>query len=69
MRYIPGVRNVEADRASRMELMKDEYSINPKGMHKITKELDTPTMDLFASRLNTQCNKYMTKESDAFSIR
>lgn len=69
IQHIRGLDNGLADQASRMELQRDEYYISDQAMQRISNQLGTPTIDLFASEKNRRCRSYMSREEDAFSIR
>ena len=61
--HIPGVLNVEADRLSRKFNEFTEWSLPEKVFRDITHEL-TIDIDLFATRLNHKCKKYMSWHAD-----
>ena len=52
--HIPGVLNVEADRASRTLNTDTEWMLKPAIFQKLTNTFGSPNIDLFASVLNTQ---------------
>lgn len=68
IQHIRGLDNGLADQASRMELQRDEYYLSDQAMQKISSQLGTPTIDLFASKENRRCRNYMSRAEDAFSI-
>ena len=68
IQHIRGLDNVLADQASRMDLQRDEYYLSNQAVQKISSQLGTPTIDLFATEENTRCRNYMSREEDAFSI-
>ena len=50
----PGVLNVEADEESRQQELKTEWMMNRQDFKFVVEKLGfTPTVDLFASRINT----------------
>jgi hypothetical protein len=62
--YVPSEANL-ADKPSRKTNMDAEWQLNPKLFSKIVKELNfVPTIDLFASRLNTQLEDYYSYQPD-----
>ncbi len=73
--HIPGVLNVEADTASRKFVDDTEWTLNDNIFADICTKLGRPTMDLFASRLNTKLQHFCSWQPDpeathidAFSI-
>ena len=53
--HIPGVLNVEADKKSREAETRTEWMLNKEIFQDVIRKLNyQPTIDLFASRLNTQ---------------
>ena len=50
--HIPGIANVEADEASRIFKDELEWTLNASAFAHICETFGTPTLDLFASRLN-----------------
>ena len=73
--HIPGTKNVEADRESRVFSDNKEWMIRPDIFRKITDIWGDPSIDLFASRLNHQVSCYVSWKPDpgaafidAFSI-
>ena len=74
--YLAGSKNVQADFMSRLSDVKNtEWSLNNHNFDIVTKEFGLPDIDLFASRSNHKCKKYVCwfpdKEAftiDAFSI-
>ena len=73
--HIPGTKNVEADRESRVFSDNKEWMIRPDIFRKITDIWGDPSIDLFASRLNQQVSCYVSWKPDpgaafidAFSI-
>lgn len=74
--HIPGVSNVTADRASRNFNDRTEWKLDSRIFHAMLNDLGvSPDIDLFASRLNFQIQKYVSWQpdpdaicSDAFSL-
>ncbi len=62
--HLPGILNTTADRSSRKFQEETEWMLNRKLFRKITKHLGTPNIDLFASRLNTQLQRYISWKPD-----
>ena len=62
--YIPGKENIEADLESRRDNNK-EWMLDPVVFNKIIKHINiSPTMDLFASRLNFQLKPFVSFRPD-----
>lgn len=73
--HIPGLDNIEADHLSRDLNLELEWMLSPQAFQKVVKELGSPDIDLFASRLNAQTEVYVSwkpdpkaKFTDAFSL-
>lgn len=68
--YIKSKDNVEADTASRFLQIDTEWSINKLSFNQIVKSFGSPTIDLFASRINKKCIKYVSwlRDPDAFAV-
>ena len=67
--HIPGVENVDADRASRKFKEHSEWMLNAKLFATSVKHLCLePEIDLFASRLNKQLSKYVSYCPDPFAM-
>ena len=62
--HLPGSQNILADERSRKFDDQTEWMLNKKIFFKITNVLGEPDIDLFASRLNTQCNTYVSWKPD-----
>ncbi len=62
--HIPGVDNVDADYASRHFNDRTEWSLNLEVYEKITSIFGAPEIDLFASRLNKKCARYVSWKRD-----
>ena len=60
--HIPGIINEEADIESRKHETRTEWMIKQKYFEKIIKSLNfKPTVDLFATRLNSQLPHFITE--------
>ena len=69
--HIPGVLNTEADEESRKINTDTEWKLDSQVLQSALKELECfPTVDLFASRLNTQFERYVSFRPDpeAFAV-
>lgn len=66
--FIAGKINFEADRASRVFNDRTEWKLYPSYFKDIVSEFGTPEIDLFASKLNTQCTKYVSWGRDPEAI-
>ena len=63
--HIPGVFNEDADRESRKQELKAEWMLNRRDFHYVTKKLNaSPSIDLFALRLNTQLSEFISYRQD-----
>ena len=62
---IPGIFNVDADRESRKQELRTEWMLDRRDFHYVTKKLNvSPSIELFASRLNTQLPEFMSYRPD-----
>lgn len=68
--YINTKDNLEADGESRSIAKDTEFSLNQKVFKKITQKLGTPNIDLFASKSNSKCKKYISwhRDPDSFAV-
>ena len=73
--HIPGRQNQEADAQSRILEDATEWKLNPELFQKIVEEFGEPEIDLFASRINRQSDRYVSwfpepeaTAVDAFSL-
>ena len=68
--HLPGCTNIEADFESRTDRHQIERHLNPIVFQGITLQLGICDMDLFASRVNAQLNKYVSWKPDpgAFAV-
>ncbi|KAK6169841.1 hypothetical protein SNE40_020818 [Patella caerulea] len=68
--HIPGVSNHSADRESRVFDDKTEWALNKSLFNELSDIFGHPDIDMFASRLNKQINKYVAWKPDpqAFAI-
>ena len=62
--YIPGTKNVEADRESRLFADNKEWMIRPDIFRKIADIWGEPSTDLFATRINHQVSCYVSWKPD-----
>ena len=62
--HVPGVQNIEADFESRHFNDRSEWSLNSHVFEKLQDIFGKPDIDLFASRLNTKCNRYVSWQRD-----
>ena len=62
--HCPGVENIEADEASRVFDDKTEWALREDIFREIIVEFGTPTIDLFASRLNHKVPRYCAWQPD-----
>ena len=63
--HIPGTDNVIADRESRKSRSDTEWALDSHIFYKPVQECGfTPDVDLFASRLNNKCRKYISYRPD-----
>ena len=63
--HIAGKDNIVADSESRKTRRETEWSLNPSIFSKAVKVIGLePEIDLFASRINTKCNKYVSYQPD-----
>ena len=62
--YLPGVLNVKADKMSRITHDNMEWKLDSSAFHDVTQLWDVPDIDLFASRLNAQLDRYVSWKHD-----
>ena len=58
--HIPGKHNIEVDKFSRKLNNNTEWQLNPKIFIEVTNNFGYPEIDLFASRINTQIQNYVS---------
>lgn len=58
IRWIPGKDNVDADRLSRLGHDRNDWKLNPREFRKLSKEWGPFTIDLFATRVNKQVERF-----------
>ena len=58
--HIPGKHNIEADKFSRKANNNTEWQLNPKIFIEVTNKFGYPEIDLFATRINTQLQNYVS---------
>lgn len=66
--YIPSEKNVEADYESRRLQSETEFELNNSAYQKIIKAFGQPEIDLFASRANAKCRRYVSWRKDPGSM-
>ena len=68
--HIPGKENVEADKQSRIKNIDTEWELANFAYKRITINFGTPSIDLFATRINKICKRYCSwhKDPDATYI-
>ena len=66
--YVKGSENVDADRESRVKNIDTEWMIKSHIFDRICNVLDAPNIDLFATRLNAQCKKYVSWKPDPYAF-
>ena len=57
--HIPGIKNTVADYESRHFNDRGEWSLNDDIFHRLETEFGVMEIDLFASRINAKCPKYV----------
>lgn len=62
--------NTDADQASRYTNVDTDRELNDNLFKTITNKFNQPDIDLFSSRINQKCSKYLSwqRDSDAFDI-
>ncbi|XP_072180692.1 uncharacterized protein [Diadema setosum] len=58
--HLPGSENTEADSRSRKFSDRNEWMLNKQAFNKLVSVFGLPDIDLFASRLNNQLERYVT---------
>ena len=68
--YINTKDNYEADQLSRMKFQDTEWELNEDAFSQITHYFGYPEIDLFASRSNAKCPRYITwkNDPDAYAV-
>lgn len=66
--YIKSKDNIEADRESRHFNIDTEWELSTEAYHMITNEFGIPEIDLFATRINAKCIKYVSWHRDPFAF-
>ena len=67
--HIPGILNVEADAESRKNEVKTEWKLNETIFHDLVSYLKfVPTIDIFASRINTQLPHFISYRPDPDAV-
>ncbi|XP_074643979.1 uncharacterized protein LOC141900830 [Tubulanus polymorphus] len=62
--HLPGVQNLEADRSSRVFEESSDWHLDPKVFKSVEQVLGVMEIDLFASKHNTQKEKYVSWKAD-----
>ena len=62
--HVPGLENHVADLKSRHFNDNKEWSLNPKMFKLLCQTFGRPEIDLFATRLNSKCQKYVSYKPD-----
>ena len=66
--HIPGKENIIADMESRNKNIDIEWMLNPKFLFEVLHDIPfSPTIDLFASRLNKQFDEYVSYRQDPYA--
>ena len=58
--HIPGTINIEVDKQSRVLEDATEWKLNPALFHKIVEKFGKPDIDLFATRISSQLERYVS---------
>ena len=66
--HLPGSQNIQADRASRIFHDQTEWKLDQDIFHRITSHLIKQEVDLFASRLNFQLDRYVSWKPDPWAL-
>ena len=68
--HVPGTINIEADKQSRVLEDATEWNLNPDLFHKIVEKFGKPDIDLFATRINKQLDRYVSwhPEPEAMAV-
>ena len=65
--YLPGSQNVIADAESRVATNRTDWKLNPAIFAKIDHLFGPLEVDLFATRLSTQCQCYFSWQPDPYA--
>ena len=65
--YITSKENFKADRMSRLSHHNSEWELSQNYFDKIVKVFRQPDIDMFASRLNHKCSRYVSWQPDPFA--
>lgn len=66
--YINTNDNTEADKESRLKVGNSEFTLSDFYFQKILNQFGTPDIDLFASKLNSKCQNYVSWKPDPDSV-
>lgn len=62
--YIPSKENSEADKLSRITNIDTEWELSQNVYRSVARKFGCPSIDLFASRLNSKCKLYVSWHTD-----
>lgn len=62
--YIKSEDNIEANRESRIKNIDTEWELADHAFHQAIRMFDHPEIDLFATRSNTKCKKFLVWKND-----
>lgn len=62
--HVQGLCNVVADKQSRIKNLDAEWMLKPHIFHQLCQRFPTPEIDLFATRINTQLEAYVSWKPD-----
>lgn len=66
--FIPGTKNVLADKMSRVFKDNTEWSLNDKIFTQVVQRFGIPDIDIFASRINHKVDRYISWQADPASF-
>lgn len=68
--YINTKENTEADQESRKLNLETEWELNDRAFRKIISEFESPVVDLFASRNNNKCTRFVSwlRDPEAWAV-
>nr|WP_253308900.1 reverse transcriptase domain-containing protein [Rickettsia endosymbiont of Ceutorhynchus assimilis] len=68
--YIKSQDNVEADEESRQLEIETEWELNNKAFREVTLQFNSPEIDLFASRVNKKCKRFISwqRDPDSYAV-
>ena len=65
--HLPGILNEVADTESRVMIDRSDWKLNPAIFRRINQVMGPVQIDLFASRLTTQCQRYFSWRPDPYA--